>query len=154
MEIKVSLSGDKAIAQALGDPALVAGPLKTLLASGAAIVQRKAMEVVPIDTGYLSRRITQELVPLRARVYTNVFYAPFVEYGTRPHFPPPGALATWGRKHGGIPAFALARAIAKRGTKAHPYMRPGAAELERRLPELLANLARDIEETWRRKHGG
>ena len=153
MEIKVSINGDKAIAQALGDPALVAGPLKTLLGSAAAVVERKAAELAPVDTGRLRSSITQEIAPLRARVYTNVFYAPFVEYGTRPHFPPPGALATWGRRHGGIPAFALARAIAKRGTKAQPYMRPGAQELERRLPELLANLARDIEDNWRQKHG-
>ncbi len=46
-------------------------------------------------------------------------YAPYVEYGTRAHFPPVEALV---RYAGGIKeAWAMAVGISKKGTKPHPY---------------------------------
>lgn len=75
----------------------------------------------PVDTGRLRSSITQEIqgrgAELRGVVGTNVKYAPFVEYGTRPHWPPVSALEVWARRHG-TTAWAVARGIARRGTKA------------------------------------
>jgi len=49
-------------------------------------------------------------------------YAVFVHEGTAPHFPPLDAIAPWAIKHG-IPPFVLARSIAKKGTKANPFLK-------------------------------
>lgn len=56
----------------------------------------------------------------------QVPYAGFVETGTRPHMPPTdpdGALAQWCELKG-IKLWAVAKSIAKKGTKAHPYVEP------------------------------
>lgn len=53
-------------------------------------------------------------------------YAAYVEYGTRPHFPPLDAIRRWCELKG-IPvtaAFPIAKKIAERGTPAAPFMRP------------------------------
>lgn len=53
-------------------------------------------------------------------------YAPYVEFGTRPHWPPIEAIEEWCEVKG-IPveaAFPIARKIAERGTEPAPFMRP------------------------------
>jgi HK97 gp10 family phage protein len=53
-------------------------------------------------------------------------YAPYVEFGTRPHFPPVDAIREWCRVRG-IPesaAFPIARQISERGTPAVPFLYP------------------------------
>jgi len=53
-------------------------------------------------------------------------YAPYVEFGTRPHFPPLDAIREWCRVKG-IPeeaVFPIAKKIAERGTQAQPFLRP------------------------------
>jgi hypothetical protein len=53
-------------------------------------------------------------------------YAPFVEYGTRPHFPPPDAIRAWCRMRG-IPesaVYPICLKIAKHGTPAQPFLWP------------------------------
>lgn len=96
--------------------------------------QRIRAEVVtrtPVDTGNLRSRITitESDNGLTATVGTNVHYAPHVEFGTRPHWPPLSALQPWARRHG-FPAgrrgaFLVARAIARRGTKARRMFQQG-----------------------------
>jgi hypothetical protein len=53
-------------------------------------------------------------------------YAPYVEMGTRPHFPPLDAIREWCRVRG-IPesaAFPIARQIARRGLPERPFLFP------------------------------
>src|SRR5262245_5044325 len=53
-------------------------------------------------------------------------YAPYVELGTRPHWPPLDAIREWCRVRG-IPetaAFPIARAIARRGLPERPFLYP------------------------------
>jgi len=54
-----------------------------------------------------------------------VLYAIYVEKGTRPHFPPVEAIRR-GMKVSAEHAWAIARSIARKGTKAYPYLRPAA----------------------------
>lgn len=49
-------------------------------------------------------------------------YALFVHEGTAPHFPPLDAITPWAIKKG-IPPFLVARSIAKKGTKANPFLK-------------------------------
>lgn len=65
-------------------------------------------------------------------------HARFVEEGTRPHWPPPGALDKWARRVLGDEdaAFPVARKIAREGTEGQHFVRQGfetmAAELRKR----------------------
>jgi HK97 gp10 family phage protein len=55
-------------------------------------------------------------------------YAPYVEFGTRPHWPPVSAIARWCVLKG-IPvtaAFPIARKISEVGTPEQPFLRPAA----------------------------
>lgn len=86
-----------------------------------AVVEEKAKRKTPVDRDRLRSRWKSRIegmgTGIRGIVGNNVFYAPYVEFGTRPHWPPPGALAVWARRHK-IPEFLVARAIAARGNKA------------------------------------
>jgi HK97 gp10 family phage protein len=93
-------------------------------------------------------------------------YAFAVEYGTKPHFPPPDALedwvenkwqssiSPWGMRLGQIrrtrttkasrksaeisaAAFMLARSISKHGTRPHPFLTPA---FEHEAPRFISNL--------------
>jgi hypothetical protein len=66
-------------------------------------------------------------------------YALWVELGTKPHFPPVDALRGWTRRHLGDEdlAFVVARAIARKGTDAQPYLRPSA---DKHYPKLADNI--------------
>lgn len=89
--------------------------------------EKLAKQLVAKDTRNLARSITHRVESGVGRVRgvwgTSVFYGPYVEKGTRPHFPPPGALAGWARRHDTDP-WAVAKGIAKNGTKAQPFMKP------------------------------
>lgn len=108
------------------------------------LIEGQAKELVPVDTGRLKNSITHRISKsehrIDAEVGTNVAYAPYVEFPTKPHFPPVSAIANWvehkGRGAGsGFPsrkerssvnavAFLIARKIAIYGTKGQPYLRP------------------------------
>lgn len=88
-----------------------------------------------VDTGWLRASIWPQVFSgadfVRGVVGSNVTYAPYVEYGTAPHFPPPAALVGWVRRHkfgkAGRElsvAYAIAKKIAERGTPARPYLIP------------------------------
>jgi hypothetical protein len=90
------------------------------------LVVRDARKNAPVDTGRLRASIVPE-VRRRERtiegiVGSNVVYAPYMELGTRPHWPPMDALEVWARRHG-TSAFIVARAISRRGTKALHYLK-------------------------------
>ena len=153
IEIRLTID-DAALRRAIQDPQLIAGPVKDFLAKSALTVESGAKLVAPVDTGRLRASITSDLKPTRALVKAAVFYAAHVEFGTRPHWPPIAALQPWARRHGfpagRLGAFLVARAIAKRGTRAQPFMRPA---LERALTPIrgfLRELAADIERRWKR----
>ena len=129
-DIKIRIEGDEKLKRALSDPRLIRGPLKTFLTRSAFIVELNAKQKAPVDTGRLRSSIMTLLRPPRAAIGPPVEYAPHVEWGSRPHWPPRGALQPWARRHG-FPAgsvgdFLVRRAIARRGTRAHPFMRPAA----------------------------
>ncbi len=125
----------------------------TLQAFGLLAVQR-SKELVPRRTGNLDRTIRVGEVDVNnARVTVlaggrrNVGYAAAVEYGTRPHviFPRKRKALAWGgarRLSGSLRSGARPTHFAKRvnhpGTRAKPYLRPGA---QRALQEVgLANV--------------
>ena len=113
----------------------------TLLVSGAA--KRNA----PVDTGVLRSSITPSVRSsgqgIVGVVGSNVEYAPYMELGTRPHWPPVAALETWARRHG-ISAFLVARAIAKRGLKARRYLQKAFQQNVGRINHIFEDWVRRI----------
>jgi len=97
-------------------------------------VQRVATSVkkyTPVDRGRERSSITQVVEgsgsDIRGIVGTNVTYAPYSEFGTKPHWPPLAALEVWARRHG-TTAFVVARGIARHGTRAFEMFRRGLEE--------------------------
>jgi len=116
-----------------------------------------------VDTGQLKNNITYERAPeqegITYRVGTNVLHAPFIEFGTKPHFPPLGdethGLIRWVIRHMGAAkgktpvfgkvkktdrvdkaksiAFAIAKKIAKYGTPPKPFLRPAFIQAKQKL---------------------
>jgi len=143
---------------------LLKGPLRKFFTRSAITVQRNAKKLAPVDTGRLRSSIETDVdkstLPLFATIGTNVKYAPYMEYGTarnsdsprrgkRSHFPPPGALDLWARRHGIANGFVVAQAIFdKGGLEPRKFMRDG---LRDSLPNINSNLNRlseDIEKAW------
>jgi len=104
---------------------MTGGPMVQTMRNATMMITRSAKIYAPVDTGRLRASITQSVEStedvVKGVVGSNVKYAPYVETGTRPHWPPVSALETWARSHG-TSAFLVARAIAQRGTKAHKYL--------------------------------
>jgi phage gpG-like protein len=123
-------------------------------------VQRESAMVAPVDTGRLRASITTEIdkgvIPQWANIGPAVKYGKFVEFGRRPgRMPPPASLIPWMKRHG-IPAsaaFALARAIAKRGIKPKPFMQDGFKAASRAIDGIWNRTSRAIELRWRRENG-
>jgi hypothetical protein len=127
---------------------------------GVEAVQAKVIEdarvICPTGvTGALSQSIQPGPITItgdnvEATVEVNSDYASYVEWGTRPHFPPIDALKDWAAKFLGDPrlAFIVARAIARRGT--HPYNFMGQSILANMsvfVDAVAAGVRRGIEES-------
>lgn len=138
----------------------VAGPVRAFLESAAITVQSAARERAPVDEGRLRADIGYELdeaeMPTWAAVGPNVFYGPYMEYGTGTladgppgkggaHRPPSAALAGWCQRHGGLNPFLVARAIGRRGgLRPRRYMRGGLAASLGAIGTLVERLGQQI----------
>jgi len=138
--IEVRAALDKKIAALHGAPMLGA------MRDASMYVMADARKLAPVDTGRLRASILPDVrlsgSEIIGVVGSNVVYAPFVELGTRPHWPPPGALATWARRHG-MSEFVVMRAIAMRGTKARRFLQGG---FEANKQRIITRIERGISE--------
>ena len=85
-------------------------------------------QIDAFDTGELFNSISVSVSPkgLSVVVYSSSKHAPFIEFGTAPHFPPIDKIRAWCKRKG-IPesaAFPIARAISERGTPERPWLYP------------------------------
>lgn len=111
------------------------------------VVAGSAKRNAPVDTGVLRASITPS-VESRSNetvgvVGSNIKYAPFMELGTRPHWPPLTALATWARRHG-TTAYVVARAIARRGLKARRYLGRALEDNQDRIVRIFQNYVKKV----------
>lgn len=122
-------------------------PMLNAMRDSALLVQRDARKLAPVDTGRLRSSITPEIrsqgKDIVGVVGSNVKYAAFMELGTRPHWPPIGALEVWARRHG-TSAFAVARAIARRGTKPRRYLQNAFLQNKVRIYNRLSRAVAEI----------
>lgn len=123
-------------------------PIEQAMEAATLVVARAAREYAPVDQGRLRASILPEVRSLSGErvegiVGSNVMYAPFVELGTRPHWPPLEALRIWAARHG-LSAFLVARAIARRGTKAIRFLQRGVEEQRQRVEDILEQAVKGI----------
>jgi len=110
-------------------------------------VQKKAKENLKSarswDLGNLSGTIKVESSPDRsiAEIGPTAPYGPYVEFGTRPHFPPPDALEGWAKRHGFESAWPICMVIADRGIPAKPYLLPAYLAVVDRFFNRLKRIA-------------
>lgn len=89
-----------------------------------------------IDTGALVQSIQARHGKLHSVVFSNLKYAPYIEFGTKPHFPPLDAIKAWVRRKLRKPeslAYPIARAIGKRGTPPRPFLSTALKTVQKRL---------------------
>lgn len=128
------------------------------------LVERQAKQFAPVDTGTLRRSITSTGSPFGTTVAplavttlvgTNVPYARAVEFGrgagTTP--PPAAPIARWLARKGGDPkaAYAVARAIGRRGIPGRSYLLKAFAQL---TPQIRAEFAQVPKRVIARLSGG
>ena len=126
----------------------VSHPVETFIAVFGAQTARAVNAAAPQDTTGLSK--SHEFRWTRTgggQVISTKRYAGWVDQGTRPHWPPPGALAGWAKRHG-IPEFLVQRKIAEKGTPATFYMAEGLGNAAKLLSPGLRKLGVKIEQAW------
>jgi hypothetical protein len=125
--------------------------IQQALKDASALIWRLTIEKAPTSTGTLKKSINRDLFPTYAKIYPTVKYGIYVHEGTRPHWPPlielkpGGSLYRWAQKKG-IPVFLVARAIARKGTKAQPWMANIADNQKDAVEQIFLNeLAKVVE---------
>ena len=115
-------------------PQIVQRHLMRAMHASVELVRKAARKEAPVATGRLSRSIGAETKAMVGKdvkgiVRADVHYAPYVEFGTRPHWPPPRPIQLWVMKKLNVAqdqiravAFMVARAISRRGTRANRFM--------------------------------
>jgi len=87
MQFNVQIVGlDQLVARLAQAPAIVAPILqRALSASGAILAKHTVKGVVPWRTGFLTQSFRAELTTGMLRWFPTASYAPYVEFGTKPH---------------------------------------------------------------------
>lgn len=141
MDVNGLVEAKKNIEQAAAD--LHGKPMLDAMHKAVLLVERDARILAPVDTGHLRASITSEVRVSGASgkdvvgvVGSNVKYAPYMELGTKPHFPPVRALDVWARRHG-LNAYVVARSIAKKGLKPRKFLRGAFEKNEQRIKDLV-----------------
>lgn len=78
-------------------------------------------QTAPVFIGTMRDNWTITMGRFQGTLQSNVPYSGFIQTGTAPHFPPIDAITPWATAKG-IPPWALAISISKKGTKANPFM--------------------------------
>ncbi|MDP3014132.1 MAG: hypothetical protein Q8M92_07825, partial [Candidatus Subteraquimicrobiales bacterium] len=94
-------------------------------------IHARATELVSVDEGMLKKSLHVERDFLSKSIIADAPHAPYIEYGTRPHWPPIEPLAAWAIRVLQVPkaeaqqvGFLIARKIAAVGTEPSPFLRP------------------------------
>jgi hypothetical protein len=135
MELQINIDVSAIAAHWARAPEITSNAVTRAMDEAVLLLQREAADNSPIGAlGNLRNNWFSNVVPSPAQVVglmgTPVEYAEAVELGTKPHFPPVEPLADWVRAKLDVPekevqsvAFAIARKIAKSGTKAQLFLR-------------------------------
>jgi phage gpG-like protein len=149
MEYQVDLREVLAVATSLSNSGpVIDREIKTALTKSGLVVEGRAKELAPVDTGKLRQSITTQVRTDSALVGSNLQYAPTMEFGRRPGatMPPAGALIGWMTRHGMDTRmeFALRRAIARRGIPEKRFLRGALEQNRARIEGYFQEAAQNI----------
>lgn len=100
-----------------------------------------------VDTGQLRASIVPDIADRDGQIVgivgTNLAHAPFVEYGTKPHWPPPGALEVWARRHG-LDEYLVRRAISVKGTRALKFFERAFNDNQEKIKQYIGDAVGEI----------
>lgn len=158
--ISYEIVGLDELIRKVDNPETIGIPLRQFFNQSLNTLVREVEVYTPRDTGRLAgdirlhNQVDPDKVPLWGKMGTtldNPPYPIFVEEGTRPHWPPISGVSGWARRHD-IPAFVVARTIARHGTQGKHMFQRGLLvfTLGGKLHELLQTCARNIKEAWGR----
>ena len=153
MDITITVTGMDELIKKCNDPAVLNEPMRGFFTNATLEVQRNVQTFAPVDTGQLRASITTLVdtapMPLFGLIGTNLqpHYAPDMEYGTPPHYPPIAALIGWAHRHGMNP-YALQRKIARYGTSPRQFFQKGAQASMGKIDSLLQAAGQAIEDKW------
>jgi hypothetical protein len=87
MEFSVQIVGLDALVAKLREAPAIAAPIlqRALSASQAILAKHTVKGVVPWRTGFLVQSFRAEMTPGMLKWFPTASYAPFVEFGTKPH---------------------------------------------------------------------
>ena len=118
-------------------------PMVTAMRQAVLLVEREAKKNAPVFTGQLRSSIQGEVrteglfgQTVKGVIGSNALHAPWVELGTKPHWPPIAALEVWAQRKG-LSAYLVARAIATRGTKAVRYLQRAIESNQQKIINLI-----------------
>ena len=142
MPVTLRLEGaEELVAKLARSPRTVAAEQQRAMTASLLLIEADARRNVRHDTRRLMNSITHQIegrgTRLVGRVGPSVRYGLYVERGSRPHWPPVAALAGWARRHGVSP-YAVQRSIARRGTRARPFLVPAFLRNAERILRLFA----------------
>ena len=103
-------------------------------------LKTKARELVPVFRGALKRSIREDVEysnkTVEGIVQATEPYAKGVEFGTKPHAVSAVALSRWAKSKG-INPYALAKSIARKGTRAQPFMVPAFEQSKKKIIKIF-----------------
>lgn len=143
--IEIEIEGLDIIQKAFSQsPQIVTDEMSRAIMKSLLLMQGYARQNVPKDTSNLGGKIQPKMInALHGELVADTNYAVFVHEGTRPHFPPFYAIDPWARRHG-IPTFLVQRAIARKGTKANPFMKDAKESANRDVSRIFNNAINNI----------
>ena len=156
MQTKIRIEMSPQLKRNLSAEYTIGIPLKGYIQEATELVRDEGRKEAPTDLGKMRDSHVAIVDPapipqwgrmeVQAVSSKNAPYPIFVHEGTKPHFPPIEAIRGWAERHG-IPPFALAMSIARKGTKANPWLERTVKKV---LPKLTdtSKLAANIKTNW------
>lgn len=127
MNLVVEIDARELHAAMVKAPTKVKAGLNTWVTKTTLLTEREVKQEIPphVDTGQLLNSVHSRIGDLKGEVTPTAKHAIYVDRGRRPGRMPPfqegTALNSWAKRKGMNP-FLVARSIAKKGIKKHPFM--------------------------------
>ena len=102
------------------------------------LLERHAIQETPTDQWRLRNDFHTEFRKSFWRLFNPTQYAIYVHEWTRPHYAPIDKLQ-WRADRHGIPVWKLRHAIARKWTKANPFMDRAVEQVEPQIDEIFSN---------------
>ena len=107
------------------------------------MVEADSKKNTPSDTSRLRGAHKTYFGNLQGKLRIEADYGIYVHEGTRPHWPPFDAIDPWAKRHG-IPTFLVQRAIARKGTKAVPFLKDAVTKNKNKIEQIFKQKVTNI----------